>query len=83
MDDAGLRLFHSLPPLFRAQVNYFITRGNPVLQPAMPSGIKGAAQPHGRISSPVLVPFVDEKVWNKSVTGGSSGVLVTLEPGRR
>jgi LmbE family N-acetylglucosaminyl deacetylase len=82
VDDAKYATLPFPPPLFQARVNYFITRGNPVLQPAMPSGIKGTAQPHGRMSSPVLVPFVDEKgVEQKRPLAVAPAFSVTLEPG--
>jgi LmbE family N-acetylglucosaminyl deacetylase len=82
VDDARFATLPFPPPLFRAQVNYFITRGDPLLQPAMPRGSKGTARAHGRMSSPLLVPFVDEKgVEQKRPLAVAPAFSVTLEPG--
>jgi len=85
VDDANYATLPFPPPLFQAQVNYSITGGrdlNLAIQQAKPMQLKGTAGPGGRISGPVMVPFLDEKgVEQKRPLAVAPIFSVTLEPG--
>jgi LmbE family N-acetylglucosaminyl deacetylase len=85
VDDAKYATLPFPPPLFRAQVNYSITGRrdlNLAIQQAKAMRLKGTAGPGGRISSPVMVPFLAEKgVEQKRPLAVAPMFSVTLEPG--
>ena len=85
VDDAKYATLPFPPPLFRAQVNYFITGRrdlNLAILQAKPIRLKGTTGSRGRIMSPVVVPFLDEKgVEQKRPLAVAPMFSVTLEPG--
>src|SRR5436190_5804977 len=85
VDDAKYTTLPLPPPLFRAQVNYFITGGrdlNLAIPLAKPIRLKGTTGSRGRITSSVAVPFLDEKgAAQKRPLAVAPIFSVTLEPG--
>jgi hypothetical protein len=84
VDDAKYATLPFPPPLFRAQVNYFITDHrdlNLATLQAKPVRL-GTTGSRGRITSSVAVPFLDEKgAEQKRPLAVTPMFSVTLEPG--